>query len=101
MDTRFDEHTVAAVCICKCNVGTADTSSVVEQVAKTSKILSRVAKIVEMLISRYVKKTNCKTSPQQIHNKSRTFGNIVDLRICWTTNPPQVIQVEFGLYTTQ
>jgi len=51
--TRLDEHTVTAVC--KCNIA-ADATLVVQQVAKTSKLSSRVAKIDEILVSRSVKK---------------------------------------------
>jgi len=70
-----DEHTVAAVC--KYNTATADATLIVQQSAERSKVSSCIAKIVEMLVSRPVKKTNCTTSPQQI------------------------ARVEFGLYVTR
>jgi len=64
-DTCFDEHKVAAVC--KCNIAT----SIVQQAAKTSKLSSCVAKIVEMLASKAYQRDELDiTSPQQIHNKS-------------------------------
>jgi len=65
-DTRLDELTVVAVC--KHNIATADTTPVVglQQAAKTSEMSSCVDRIVEMLVSGPVKKTNCTTGPQHI-----------------------------------
>jgi len=59
-----DEHTVAAVCECK--IATAAATLMAQQAAKASKSASRVAEIVEMMVSGPVKKTNCTTFPQQI-----------------------------------
>jgi len=66
-DVRLNEHTVAAVC--RHDIATADAALIVQQAAETSKVSSCEAKIVEMLASRPVRKTNCTTSPQQVDNE--------------------------------
>jgi len=57
-------HTVGSVC--KYNIATADVTLVIQQVARTSKLSSCVAKIVDMSASRSIKKTNSTTCPQNI-----------------------------------
>jgi len=64
MDTRLDEHTVAAVC--KYSIAIAGATLLIQQSAKTSKLSTCVAKIVEMLVSAGL-------------SQRRTFGNVVDL----------------------
>jgi len=66
-DARLDAHTVAA--LSKRNTATSDATLIVQQAAGTLTLSSCIAKIVEMLVSRPVRKMN-RASPQQVHNKS-------------------------------
>jgi len=74
----LDEYTFAAVYGPKCKIATRDATLAVQQAAKTSKLSSWVAKIVEMLVSRSIK-------TDELYNKS-------------AANPQQIVQAELGLY---
>jgi len=98
-DTCLDEHTVAAVC--NCNTTTADATLIAQQAARTSKLSSCVAKIVEMLVSGSVKKTNSTTSLQHLETLSTCCGLVGDLLYNISiTNPTSGVRTYTVQFTT-